>query len=233
MWTSTHHDFLMSSNTMPGEAPAPAPAQGLESSLLLRMMDEVDHGMIVIDAHCQLRHANHLARHALAQSKFIACHGQMLMGSKTAYTQQIDQALKHALKGHRQLISLKDGDAELTLALVPLSHALESDTPTVLVMMSRQSACENLAVRMYARAHSLSPSEEQVLIALCKGITIPEIAKEHRVALSTVRTQIKALRLKTGSTSIRMILLRVNSLPPVMSALRSIAPMAHNEAVCL
>jgi DNA-binding CsgD family transcriptional regulator len=225
MWTSSDQELIRPSM----RAPATAPNGGLEASLLLRMMDEVDHGMLVIDAHCQLRHANHLARHALATSRFIACHGQMLMGSKTAFTQQIDQALKHALKGHRQMISLKDAQSELTLALVPLSHALETDTPCVLVLLSRQTACENLAVRMYARAHQLSPSEEMVLIALCKGSSIPEIAEAHGVALSTVRTQIKALRLKTGCTSIRMILLRVNSLPPVMSALRSITPMAHND----
>lgn len=228
MWTSTDHEFIRPSAQAPRDVPPALPIGGVEASTLLRSMDEVDHGMLVIDAHCQVRHANHLARHALAQSRFIVCHGKMLLGSKTAYTQQIDQALKHAIKGHRQMIALKDGDNELTLAFVPLSHPLENDTPLVLVMLSRQTACENLAVRMYARTHQLSPSEESVLIALCRGDSIPEIAEEHGVAISTVRTQIKAVRQKTGSNSIRMILLRVNSLPPVMSALRSITPMAHN-----
>lgn len=224
MWTASEQRFPSSWASAAGTGPAAS----LEGSMLLRMLDEVDHGMLVIDAHCQLRHANHLARHALSSARFIVCHGHMLMGSKTAYTEQIDLALKHAIKGHRQMISLKDTDTELTLAFVPLSHALESDTPTVLVLLSRQNACENLAVRMYARAHQLSPSEEAVLIMLLTGCTIPDIAEEHGVALSTVRTQIKALRCKTGCSSIRMILQRVNSLPPVMSALRSIAPMPHN-----
>jgi DNA-binding NarL/FixJ family response regulator len=228
MWTTSEDEIIRPLTQPQREAPLGASTGGVDAGLLLRMMDEVDHGMLVIDAYCQLRHANHLGRHALTNSRFIACHGQMLMGSKTEHTQKIDQALKHALKGHRQLITLKDGENELALAFVPLSHALESESPCVLVMLSRQSACENLAVRMYARAHHLSPSEEMVLIALCKGHTIPEIAKENGVALSTVRTQIKALRAKTGCSSIRMILLRVHSLPPVMSALRSITPMAHN-----
>ncbi|QCB45788.1 LuxR C-terminal-related transcriptional regulator [Hydrogenophaga sp. PAMC20947] len=200
----------------------------LEASLLLRMMDEVDHGMLVIDADGVLRHANHLARFEMAQSRFIMSHGQLLLGATTGYSQKIEHATKQALKGQRQLVSLQADDRELSLAFVPLSHALESDAPTVLVLLSRQNACENLAVRMYARANHLSPSEEAVLIALCKGCTIPEIAHEHRVAPSTVRTQIKALRTKTGCSSIRMIMLRVNSLPPVMSALRSISPMPHN-----
>ena len=57
---------------------------------------------------------------------------------------------------------------------------------------------------------------------------IPEIARQNRVAESTVRSQIKALREKTGCTSIRQLLLRVNALPPVVPALRVITPVAHN-----
>lgn len=224
MWTS--NESVISSRY---ESRASATRESsLDASSLLRMMDEVDHGMLVIDTNGALRHANHLARFELAQSRFIMSHGQMLLGATTQFSQQIEHATKQALKGHRQLVSLQGDERELSLAFVPLSHALESDEPTVLVLLSRQNACENLAVRMYARANHLSPSEEAVLIALCKGYTIPEIATEHHVATSTVRTQIKALRTKTGCTSIRMIMLRVNSLPPVMSALRSITPMPHN-----
>ena len=59
-----------------------------------------------------------------------------------------------------------------------MSHPLEFDAPTVLVLLSRQNACENLALRMYARSQNLSPSEEAVLLALCRGLSIPDIAKE-------------------------------------------------------
>ena len=224
MWTSNEQGIRSRYEARPMAARESL----LDASLLLRMMDEVDHGMLVIDAQGALRHANHLARFEMAQSRFIMSHGQVLLGATTQFSHQIEHATKQALKGHRQLVSLQGDDRELSLAFVPLSHALESDEPTVLVMLSRQNACENLAVRMYARANHLSPSEEAVLIALCKGYTIPEIAEEHRVAVSTVRTQIKALRTKTGCASIRMIMMRVNSLPPVMSALRSITPMPHN-----
>ncbi|MCY1543259.1 hypothetical protein D9M68_790680 [compost metagenome] len=45
---------------------------------------------------------------------------------------------------------------------------------------------------------------------------------------STVRSQIKALREKTGCPSIRLMMQRVNSLPPVVPALRIVSPMPHN-----
>ena len=201
---------------------------GLEQTLLLRVMDEIDYGVLVIDGQGRLRHANHLARHEMAGGRVIMTHGNLLLGNTTELTEQIQQALEQALRGQRRLLMLTQGDKELSMAFIPLSHPLESDAPSVLVLLSRQSACENLAVRMYARAQNLSPSEESVMMALCRGLSIPDIAKDHGVAQSTVRSQIKALREKTGCSSIRRLLQRINSLPPVVPALRIISPIPHN-----
>ena len=57
---------------------------------------------------------------------------------------------------------------------------------------------------------------------------LADIAAEHGVVQSTVRSQIKALREKTGCPSIRLMMQRVNSLPPVVPALRIVSPMHHN-----
>ncbi|MBA4260784.1 MAG: hypothetical protein C0443_01835, partial [Comamonadaceae bacterium] len=193
---------------------------GLEQTLLLRIMDEIDYGVLVIDGQGRLRHVNHLARYEMASRSLIMTHGNLLLGCTTEFTEQIQTAMEQALRGQRRLLLLSQDDKELSMVFIPLSHPLESDAPTVLVLLSRQSACENLAVRMYARAQHLSPSEESVMMGLCRGLSIPEIAQNHGVAQSTVRSQIKALREKTGCSSIRKLLQRINSLPPVVPALR-------------
>ncbi len=213
-----------------GFSPAPASGlgEGLERSLLLRIMDEMDHGLVVIDEHSRVRHSNHLARHEMATARIVMGHGGHLLGATDAISEQIQAALDHALRGQRRLVQLKHNNVYLSLAFIPLSHPLEPDAPTVLVLFSRQNTCENLAVRMYARAQGLSPSEEQVMIALCRGLSIPEIAQENNVAESTVRSQIKALREKTGCHSIRLLMQRLANLPPVVPALRVITPIAHN-----
>ncbi len=196
--------------------------------LLLRVLDEVDYGLLVIDGRGRIRHANHLARHELTSGRVITAQSRMLLGASTDLCTQIQGALEHALRGHRRLLQLKQGSHELSMALVPLNHPLEFDAPSVLVLLSRKNACDNLALRMFARAQSLSPSEEAVLLALCRGASIPEIASDHQVAQSTVRSQIKALREKTGCNSIRSLMQRVHSLPPVVPALRVVSPMHHN-----
>lgn len=206
----------------------PSSNEGFGQALLLRVLDELDYGLLVIDTHGHIRHANHLARHEMARGRLIVTHGHALLGRSTDLTAKIQVALEHALRGQRRLVLLKQGEQELSMAFVPLSHPLEFDSSSVLVLLSRQNACDNLALRMYARAQNLSPSEESVLIALCRGLAIPDIAREHGVAESTVRSQIKALREKTGCSSIRSMMQRVHSLPPVVPALRVISPMLHN-----
>lgn len=197
-------------------------------ALLMRVLDEVDYGLIVIDSQGLIRHANHLARHEMTTGRLIASRARTLLGSNSDLSVQIQAALEQALRGQRRLVLLKSGSHELSLACVPLCHPLEFDEPTVLVLLSRQNASKNLALGMFARSHHLSPSEEAVLLALCRGLTIPEIARGHCVAESTVRSQIKALREKTGCSSIRGMMQRVHSLPPVMPALRVLAPLHHN-----
>lgn len=202
----------------------------LSRAHLLRALDEVDYGMLVIDAQGTILHANHLARHELASGHMLIAYGNSLLGSGAEFTGQMQVAMEAAFRGQRRLVLLNKGERELSLTFTPLSHPLEADSPTVLVMLSRQSACDNLAVRMFARTIGLSPSEEAVLLGLCRGLEIPEIASEHGVASSTIRSQIKTLREKAGSPSIRRLLQRINSLPPVVPALRIVTPMPHNAA---
>ena len=217
--TSDIHEPL----AMPGQ-----PVMG--RAHLLRVLDEVDYGVLIIDAQGTILHANHLARHELASGRMLMSYGNSLLGSNAEFTAQMQTAMEAAFRGQRRLVLLNKGERELSLAFTPLSHPLEADTPTVLVMLSRQSACDNLAVRMFARTIGLSPSEEAVLMGLCRGLEIPEIAAEHGVAPSTIRSQIKTLREKAGSPSIRRLLQRINSLPPVVPALRIVMPMPHNSS---
>ena len=121
-------------------------------------------------------------------------------------------------------LQMREGEPHLYKAFTPLTNPQQDDSPTVLVLLSRQSASDNLAVRMFARALSLSPTEEVVMLALCRGLDVQEIAAENGVAISTVRSQVKTLREKAGASSVRRLLQRVNSLPPVVPALRIITP---------
>jgi DNA-binding NarL/FixJ family response regulator len=59
-----------------------------------------------------------------------------------------------------------------------------------------------------------------VLEALLDGLSPSAVARAKYVAVSTVRTQISQLRLKTGARSIRQLLDRVAGLPPMMGVVQ-------------
>ena len=59
-----------------------------------------------------------------------------------------------------------------------------------------------------------------MLARLCAGHGAEEIACLDGIRMSTVRTHIKNVRQKTGSSSIREVVHRVSRMPQIVSALR-------------
>lgn len=201
-------------------APA-ADTAGLPPGFLLRLLDEIDYGLVLVNAEGRIQHANHLARHELARGRLMrGAIGEALGATTTALGQQLMAAIQGATQGRRKLLYLAHGDDTLPVAVIPLGHALEGPCPSVLLLMARQRVGDNLTVQMFAREHGLTPTEESVLRALCDGRDVDEIAVQHRVAESTVRTQVRSLRDKTGAGGIRQLVQCVLALPPVVPALR-------------
>ena len=210
--------------TIREEGPRPVQteeADDLQPGLLLRLLDEIDYGLVLVSAQGRVQHANHLARHELASGRLLEGGiGEALGACNAAMGQQLMAAIQGALQGRRRLLYLTHGEHVLPLAVIPLGHALEGPSRSVLLVMARQRVGDNLALQMFAREHSLTPTEESVLRALCDGRDVDEIAVQHGVAESTVRTQVRSLRDKTGANGIRQLVQRVLALPPVVPALR-------------
>lgn len=206
---------------------APQPVQtekadDLQPSFVLRLLDEIDYGLVLVDAQGRIQHANHLARHELGSARLLGgTIGEPIVACTAALGQQLMAAIQGALQGRRRLLHLTHGEHMLPVAAIPLAHALEGPGASVLLVMARQHAGDNLALQMFAREHGLTPTEESVLRALCDGRDVDEIAVQHGVAESTVRTQVRSLRDKTGAGGIRQLVQRVLALPPVVIALRS------------
>ena len=206
-------------------------ADPLDPSFLLRLLDEIDYGLVLVSAGGRVQHANHLARHELACGHLLSgAVGDPIVACTAGLGQQLLAAIQGASHGRRRLLYLTHGEHTLPVAVIPLAHALEAPCASVLLVMARQRAGDNLAVQMFAREHGLTPTEESVLRALCDGRDVDEIAQQHGVAESTVRTQVRSLRDKTGSHGIRQMVQRVLALPPVVPALRGDGCLARRSA---
>jgi DNA-binding CsgD family transcriptional regulator len=187
---------------------------------MAHMLDEIDYGMLLLDAAGRVQYLNHAARRELD-----ALHPLQLAGAEIVATQPKDaralqEALGAARRGLRRLVTLGAGEHRVGVSVVPLDEGGPHGDATLLVLGKRRT-CEQLSVQGYARSVALTPAETRVLEMLCGGVPPTEIATRQGVAVCTVRTQIGSIRAKTGATSIRELVRQVAALPPLVGALRS------------
>jgi DNA-binding CsgD family transcriptional regulator len=216
-------DLIESLSQRPAGTPAAdgenLPPAAHAASLAL-MLDEIDYGMLLSDGQTVL-HANHVAR-----SELDAEHPLQLLGRELRLRRPQDVApLRGALadarhRGLRRLLAIGEDTHRITLAVVPLAGA-----ELTLLVFGRRQVCPALTSHWFARSHGLTPAEARVLALLCDGHAPGAIARQQGVAISTVRTQIGSMRAKTGAASIRALVRQVAVLPPLVSALRSGAPL--------
>jgi DNA-binding CsgD family transcriptional regulator len=202
-------------------APQPPTALPPLAGLLALALDEMDYGVVLLDDAFRVIYANYQARTDLAELHPLQLLGEELRVLRPADQRPLEEALLAAARrGIRRLVSLGEGEQQVSVSVVPLSLDGNWNAPALMLALGRRQVCANLTVQGFSRLHRLSPGEEQVLQALCMSVSPSEIARRHGVALSTVRTQITNIRTKTGTDSIRALVHQVSMLPPLIGALR-------------
>jgi DNA-binding CsgD family transcriptional regulator len=216
------HNRALAFHAAPGrpfdEAPA---APGPMADLMAGLLDAIDYGLLLLGADGTLLHANRQAEAELDGLHPLQRRGRQLCARRAADQSCLQAALAGALRGLRRLVTLGEPGCRASVSVVPLDPGAPAEAPKILLLLGKRHLCEPLSVQWFARAHGLTPAETRVLEALCAGGDAREIADRHGVGIATVRTQIGAIRAKTGAESIRDLVHMVAALPPMMSALRA------------
>ncbi len=187
---------------------------------LAAALDELDYGIVLLFEGMRVVHINDAARVELDEA-----HPLMLLDRELRPKLARDVAPLHdavsaaALRGMRRLLTLGKDDQRASVSVIPL-EAADAGPRAVLVVLGKRAVCESLSVQGFAKGYGLTGAETRVLIALCNGVPPAQVALQLGVAISTVRSQIGSLRLKTGAESIRALVGQVAVLPPVKGALR-------------
>lgn len=221
----------------PGAAPPPPPPSSwgaavtagvpaaAGASTLARwyelMLDEIDYGVLLLDGDGQVLHMNHVARCELDGQ-----HPLWLLGRQLCTRDPVDRArLLDALaaaaqRGVRRLLLLGQGAHRVAVSVVPLAAPGQAGEVATQLSLGKRQMCGELSVHWFARSHGLTLAEARVLEALSEGLQPSEIAVRHGVGLSTIRSQIASIRLKTHCDSIGALVRQVAVLPPLVGALR-------------
>ena len=163
------------------------------------------------------------------------------------HAESLGTALAKTAERVRGLLRLGGIGSELSVAVMPLSgfvgathcnqaHAevaedeyddvdrknVAMQAPSLaLLVFAKQQLCDTTTVTLFARESGLTSAEGQVLAQVCKGLRPAQIATHQGVQVSTVRTQLRAIRHKTASDSMRELVRKVSTLPPVARYLPS------------
>ncbi len=183
--------------------------------VLSMLLDVLAHGLIVLGERGQLVYVNQIARVELGRGRVLCKTGEEVHAVTAADNKSLQLALAKAGSGKRSLINMGAGGLNLALAVVPLKPEAGSWKSRVALFFSRAEVCESGMFGFFARNCGLTQTEEQVLTILCRGLSTPEIALQMKVAVSTVRSHVRSLCAKTGSSGVRELVNRVAVLPPV------------------
>ena len=208
-----------------------------ELSLLRLTINLVDYGMVVVDADsAMVQFANQLGRDSLQdtpdaqhvglrRSGLRLCHGRVL-AHRPADTEQLNRVLQRTKNGLRGFLCLGDGRQSSAVAVLPLGaqtvaapaypgFGVPVTAGYALLMFAKQQLCDDSTIALFARERGLTSAEGQVLAQVCRGLRPAQIASKHGVRISTVRTQLRSIRMKTCSTTIRDLVQQVSVLPPM------------------
>ena len=190
-----------------------------DPGLLAHVLDEIDHGMLLLTGAGALRYANQPALgEVLGDGPLCLLQGHV-QARHPAEQAALQTAIADALKGLRRLVTLgRDGSA-VSVAVLPMPGG-EGGEALALLVLGKRHSCEPLTVDFFARAHALTGAEARVLKALCDGTQPREIARLHTVKISTVRSHICSIRQKTRADSIRHLVHQVTKLPPITPLLK-------------
>lgn len=202
-------EFFHSSPSQSFSAPEPE----AEWALLGLLVDELSNGMLVVNAHGRILHANLAARRELARGVMMKdqCGELHLLSAEAGKAFQ--QARDHAMCGHRSLVTLSPDDMNVTMSVIPLRVRPGVPCGHIALLLSRASVCESGVLGCLARRYSLTRTEQRVLVFLCQCLSTPEIAIEMKIAVSTVRSHVRSLCIKTSCSGVRELIQRVAVLP--------------------
>ena len=195
-------------------------AANVPAEWLACALNELDYGVLLVNGEGAVLHVNRAAEFQLSGEHPLRAQGGRLQLRCEAHAQLLKTALKEsAQRGKRRMVTLQSGNVRYSLSVVPLAQSAVEPAAAVLLVLGRSAPCVSLSAYGFASSCGLSGAEINVLSRLIDGDVPARIAATHRVALSTVRTQISSIRAKTGAASMRSLFRELAMLPPLVSIL--------------
>lgn len=179
---------------------------GLKAAALDHAIGAIGKPTFIVDGSSHILLSNQAAFALLNSRRFIQERGGLLTSSDSAFTRELRSAISRAANEEiSQAASLSRlvAHGPIEVLVSPMQrHAdelwLSQGRAAVIVLEGVLSTPRSLA-----ELYRLSPAQAAVLDELVNGRTIPEIAGGRGTSPETVRSQVKAIHMKVGTSSIK------------------------------
>lgn len=185
-------------------------------------LDAIEWGCMAVAADGRLLFANRYAEALLTRGRALTTRQGHVCGRQRDDDQRLRDALQRVTQARRatalRLASGANPDDTYSITLVPLpaesDFRLPWDTAPVLLLIAPDRHRRQPTPSHLSRLFGLTQAEARLLHSLAKGGTLETHADAHGIAMSTVKTQLRAILAKTGTSRQAELMRRVTALPP-------------------
>ena len=174
-----------------------------QAGMMKCAVETISPALVLLDAQGKVVFTNAPAQTLLtANERLRITEGRLTAGGREQA--KLDALLKGSRKEETMLgIPHPSGKHNLWLIRVPMS--LEGNVPpdarrpAIALMIHNSAAIDKIDLEGFARVHDLTPAETRIMNSLLEHASLPPIAQELGVTIDTVRSQLRAIREKTGA----------------------------------
>ncbi len=172
-------------------------------------MDSVELGVIATDVSGKVRYANRYADALLRKGRLLRSNRGRLAATEPQDAKRFQAALQDAATtGQGQSLSLgsneRIGRSGYQVAVLPIGStgplAGYTTTGKLLVLISNARHRRTPTVQQLMSIFGLSPAEARLTRSLGAGESMDSYAKTNNLSVNTVKTQLKSVFAKTGTT---------------------------------
>ncbi|MGE0746804.1 MAG: helix-turn-helix transcriptional regulator [Rhodospirillales bacterium] len=183
--------------------------------LLMRVLDRLPVGVVVVDRHGQEIASNRYAQEVFGDGDGLALGGDGLRADRTEETVQLRQCLSETTadnhgrdrrRGRVLSVTRPSQKRALSLVVTPLHTRRDGDGPDTIrpsgcaaVFIADPERSFELSHERLRRLYALTRAEGQVAACLADGKRLDEAAAELGITLNTARSHLKRIFVKTGT----------------------------------
>jgi DNA-binding CsgD family transcriptional regulator len=174
------------------------------------VLDRLSVGVILLDRRARLLYANAAARALDSRDGLLRLRGATVSAQSPPHSRRLGELVRMALLGAPTgSMSLpQPGDGGLLTILVSSVRGrdvgrftdLRLPDPAVLLFIVDPANRPGLPVAWIVDAYGLTPAEARVALAASSGLTIPETAHQLGLSPNTIKTHLRKVFAKTGTS---------------------------------